>query len=154
MKLYLAGPLFTSAERAFNSQLSALLEAAGYEVWLPQDHEPRDLSAAAIFEKDLEGIQWSDIVIANMDGPDPDSGTCWECGYAYKKKPVIVYRTDFRAADDPAIGPYNLMLTQSADIRLEMPFKSLEEVAEALVQALAELGRQARTTVSTVTSTS
>ena len=38
-----------------------------------------------------------DIVVANMDGSDPDSGTSWECGYAYRKKPVILFRADFRA---------------------------------------------------------
>ena len=36
------------------------------------------------------------FVVANTDGPDPDSGTSWECGYAYRKKPVILFPTDFR----------------------------------------------------------
>ena len=28
-------------------------------------------------------IDWADMVVACMDGPDPDSGTAWECGYAH-----------------------------------------------------------------------
>ena len=55
------------------------------------------MTTKQIFNKDVEGIDWAEVVVANMDGPDPDSGTCWECGYAYRKKPVILFRTDFRA---------------------------------------------------------
>jgi nucleoside 2-deoxyribosyltransferase len=37
--------------------------------------------------------------MAMMDGPDPDSGTCWEVGYAYRsKKPIVQVRTDSREA--------------------------------------------------------
>jgi len=36
MKIYLAGPLFTEAERAFNLELAHLLEKEGHEVYLPQ----------------------------------------------------------------------------------------------------------------------
>jgi nucleoside 2-deoxyribosyltransferase len=48
-----------------------------------------------------------------MDGPDPDSGTCWECGSVWRRKPVILYRTDIRSVSDP-FGPCNLMLHQAA----------------------------------------
>src|SRR6202158_358831 len=126
MKIYLAGPLFTTAEQEFNRQLRDLLENAGHQVWLPQEHEPRERTAQAIFETDVAGLDASEVVVANMDGPDPDSGTCWECGYAYKKKPIIVFRTDFRAADEPGKAPYNLMLTESATARLDLAFADLE----------------------------
>jgi nucleoside 2-deoxyribosyltransferase len=85
---------------------------------------------AAIFEEDVRGIDWADVVVANMDGPDPDSGTCWECGYAYRKKPIVIFRTDFRvgyekrndahSAEEVGQAPYNLMLTESADLRLDL----------------------------------
>src|SRR2546428_5436297 len=122
MRIYLAGPLFTAAERSFNRRLRDLLEGLGYEVWLPQEHEPREKIAKQIFLTDVEGLEQSDVVVANMDGPDPDSGTCWECGYAYKRKPIIVYRTDFRASGDTSTTAYNLMLTESADVTLDLPF--------------------------------
>jgi nucleoside 2-deoxyribosyltransferase len=136
MKIYLAGPLFTTAERDFNVRLAALLREVGHLVWLPQDNEDRDFSAREIFEKDVEGIDWADAVVANMDGPDPDSGTCWECGYAYRKKPVIIFRTDFRTGDDPTKAPYNLMLTESANIHLNVPFTSTENLAKLIDDAL------------------
>ena len=40
MKIYLAGPLFTEAERAFNLELAHLLEKEGHEVYLPQHENP------------------------------------------------------------------------------------------------------------------
>jgi nucleoside 2-deoxyribosyltransferase len=113
-RLYLAGGLFTMAEREFNSRLAAACIERGFDVWLPQDHEPRTKTAKAIFDMDVEGIMWSDVVVANMDGGDPDSGTCWEVGFAYGKRPIICYRTDLRSASDFEGSPYNLMLSQSA----------------------------------------
>jgi nucleoside 2-deoxyribosyltransferase len=139
MKIYLAGPLFTTAERDFNLDLTRRLRRAGHEVWLPQEHEQRSKTAKEIFEKDVEGIDWAEAVVANMDGPDPDSGTCWECGYAYRKKPVIVFRTDFRAGDEPGKAPYNLMLTESATRRLDLAFAGMDDVARCIEQTLRDL---------------
>ena len=86
MKIYLAGPLFSTAERDFNAQLAKRLREKGHEVWLPQESEQLSMTPREIFEEDVRGLDWSEVVVANMDGPDPDLGTCWECGYAYGKK--------------------------------------------------------------------
>jgi len=94
MRIYLAGPLFTTAERDFNARLAEMLRARGHKVWLPQELEQHQLNTKAIFQKDVEGIDWCEVVVACMDGPDPDSGTCWECGYAYGKKRILLFRTD------------------------------------------------------------
>jgi nucleoside 2-deoxyribosyltransferase len=127
-KIYLAGPLFSLAEQNFNADLARFLESEGFEVWLPQEHEPRDQTARAIFEMDVAAIDWADMVVACMDGPDPDSGTAWECGYAYAKgKPVICYRTDFRITGDTEGAPYNLMLSESAAARFETSFRTKPE---------------------------
>jgi nucleoside 2-deoxyribosyltransferase len=124
-KIYLAGPLFTLAEQDFNAELARFLEGQGFEVWLPQEHEPRSKTAKAIFDMDVEALDWADIVVACMDGPDPDSGTAWECGYAYAKgKPIVGYRTDFRIGGDTQGAPYNLMLSESATVRFEIPFRT------------------------------
>ena len=139
MKIYLAGPLFTTAEQEFNRQLRDLLENAGHQVWLPQEHEPRERTAQAIFETDVAGLDASEVVVANMDGPDPDSGTCWECGYAYKKKPIILFRTDFREAGDVHGSPFNLMLSASAAKVILAPLASVEDLANRIASALAEL---------------
>src|SRR5271155_3674687 len=124
-KIYLAGPLFTLAEQRFNADLARFLESRGFAVWLPQDHEPRHNTARAIFQMDVAALDHADLVVACMDGPDPDSGTAWECGYAFAKgKPVVCYRTDFRISGDTKGAPYNLMLSESAAARFEVPFRT------------------------------
>jgi nucleoside 2-deoxyribosyltransferase len=124
-KIYLAGPLFTVAEQNFNAALARFLERDSFEVWLPQEHEPRRKTAKAIFKMDVEAIDWADLVVACMDGPDPDSGTAWECGYAFAKgKPIVCYRTDFRISGDAKGVPYNLMLSESATAHFEVPLKT------------------------------
>lgn len=139
MKIYLAGPLFTAAEQEFNRRLRDLLEKAGHSVWLPQEHEPRERTARAIFETDVAGLDASEVVVADMDGADPDSGTCWECGYAYRKKSIILFRTDFREAGDVPGSSFNLMLSASADKVILAPLASVEDLAGRIVSALAEL---------------
>jgi nucleoside 2-deoxyribosyltransferase len=136
MRIYLAGPLFTAAERAFNVRLRELLVAAGHEVWLPQQHEPPNPTATAIFREDLKGLEWSEVLVANMDGLDPDSGTSWECGYAYQKKKIILFRTDFRGAGDAGLSPFNLMLSESADYTLLAPLETVEQLAGKLLPLL------------------
>jgi len=139
MKLYLAGPLFTAAEQEFNRQLAAAFIKADHEVWLPQEHEPRERTARAIFEEDLKGFDWAEVLVANMDGPDPDSGTCWECGYAFRRKLIILYRTDFRLAGDTHDTPFNLMMSESANALLMLPLASPEQVAERVCEELLKL---------------
>lgn len=138
MKLYFAGPLFTTPERVWNAEVTAGLRAAGNEVFLPQENEP-GLDAQGIFAADKAGIDWSDALIAIMDGPSPDSGTCWEVGYAFgTQKPSVLVRTDFRALAGIA-GEYSPMLTQAARIRLDLPTASTTEVVSAILEALARI---------------
>jgi nucleoside 2-deoxyribosyltransferase len=151
MKTYLAGPLFSAAERDFNMRLATLLRGMGHEVWLPQESEQESMTPQQIFDKDVEGVDWAEAVVANMDGADPDSGTCWECGYAYKKKYIVLFRTDFRvgyevrsdrhAMPDADKAPYNLMLTESADIRLDLFRADIDAVAAEIDAALNSLPR-------------
>lgn len=139
MKLYLAGPLFTAAERNFNVALRDALERAGHRVWLPQEREPRDKTPVSIFAMDLAGIEWADVVVACMDGPDPDSGTAWECGYAYAcKMPIVLFRTDFRGASD-GDAPFNLMLSASANVALTCDGMSVPAIAEKICHHLGRL---------------
>ena len=135
MKLYFAGPLFSGPERSWNAEVAAALRAAGHEVFLPQEQEPgRD--AAGIFAGDVGGIDWADCLVAMMDGSDPDSGTAWEVGYAFGKKPIVLVRTDHRVVGQSG---YNAMLTESATIRIDLPNASAPEVTGAILDALERL---------------
>lgn len=133
-KIYLAGPLFSSAEREWNVRLARLLETGGLEVWLPQEREPRELNANSIFFEDVKGIDWADAIVAIMDGPDPDSGTSWEVGYGWAKGKLIVQvRTDFRGTGEGNLAPYNIMLSESAHARFDLSFASVDKVAEVVL---------------------
>lgn len=142
VKVYLAAPLFTTGERMLNAGLTARLREAGHEVFLPQEQETSADAPDRIFRNDLAHLDWSDIVIGVVDGPDPDSGTAWEIGYAFAARhPVILLRTDFRGASDRGAS-YNLMLAQSAAVRIDLPIPTVDQAAEAVLEALAKLEDQ------------
>lgn len=130
MKIYWAAPLFNLAEVSFNQAAARELALLGHEVYLPQDHEPREKTGRAVFETDVVGINSSEVVVALLDGADPDSGTCWECGYAYGKKPVVVVRTNVRSGDDPELGPCNLMPWHGCTYRIRAREIGAADVAE------------------------
>ncbi|WFN34131.1 nucleoside 2-deoxyribosyltransferase [Methanogenium sp. S4BF] len=117
-RVYLAAPLFSEAERAYNRSVAALLREHLFSVHLPQ--ECGDSSAersaehtACIFTENLAALSQADLVVAVIDGADADSGTAWEMGYAYAQGiPVIAVRTDFRQAG--VSERVNLMLEEAA----------------------------------------
>jgi nucleoside 2-deoxyribosyltransferase len=113
--IYIAGPLFTAAERDFNLRLaSAVRMASGDDVFLPQEACADCKGPEEIFRKCIGGINNSRLVLALLDGPDSDSGTCFEAGYAYANKiPLVGILTDFRRrGEDHGL---NLMLSRGCD---------------------------------------
>jgi nucleoside 2-deoxyribosyltransferase len=120
VRLYLAAPLFSEAEKRFNLYLRDQINRSGYETYLPQEQGEEARHRAkkddkAVFFRHIQALNKVDAVVAVCDGPDADSGTAWEAGYACAMgTPVIVLRTDSRT-----IGPgrsVNLMLEQSSEV--------------------------------------
>jgi nucleoside 2-deoxyribosyltransferase len=142
VKLYLAGSLFTQAERRWLRELAGALRAVGHDVFLPQDEAEPAMERGdpgAAFEVNRAGIDACDAVVAVLEGADPDSGTAWECGYAFASgRPVLVVRTDVRSGEDAGL---NLMLRRSAAGVIEQPAgdERLEPLVETLARALAAL---------------
>jgi nucleoside 2-deoxyribosyltransferase len=148
MRLYIAGPLFTKAERFWNAQLARHLSAAGHSVFLPQDEVKAiaSLNAHRIFQIDVDGVRRAEAVVAILDGADPDSGTSFECGVAYALGiPIVAVRSDFRGGGDALPGQnlatVNLMLSQAATAIVSMPdpVASLEAIAREILSALEPL---------------
>jgi nucleoside 2-deoxyribosyltransferase len=118
MKIYFAGPLFTQNERVWNKRIAARMEEldATLDIFMPQEvkidgkfNDPKKYGK--LFDILRTEIDKADAVVAILDGPDADSGTAWEVGYAFGKgRPVIGVRTDFRKNDD---GGLNVMLRRS-----------------------------------------
>jgi nucleoside 2-deoxyribosyltransferase len=141
LRIYLAGPLFTTAERDFNAAFADRLRAAGHDVWLPQDQELDAYNPDRIFRNDVDHIDWAEGVVGIMDGSDPDSGTAWEIGYAFAKgMPIVLLRTDFREwGGRTGDAPYNLMLTESATEHIELHAPTVDDAAGAVIEALSRV---------------
>lgn len=76
-----------------------------------------------IVRKNLEDIEKSDIIIANINsfrGAEPDSGTIFECGYAFAKgKIVIGYKKKLKSYVEEYIDELNVMPIIEDDLRYD-----------------------------------
>ena len=137
--IYVAGPLFSTAERNFNSELASHLQNGALGVFLPQDECNGFSDPADIYEKCIDGIRGASVLIAVLDGTDADSGTAWEMGYAVARGiPVIGIRTDFRRHGDD--GGLNLMLSRSCTGIIEISSLTGATVAEISQHILKAIG--------------
>ena len=110
MKIYFAGPLFTPSERRFIDECAAQLRAAGFDVFVPHEHElalDGTVTAERIFAKDWSALAEANAVLAVLDGPVIDDGTACEIGIFYglmrsdeSKKGIVGLVTDMRATRD------------------------------------------------------
>lgn len=84
MKLYLAGPMFTAADAAYNLALAGRLRLEGFEVFCPNESEPindktrTDVTARLIYDVDIGALEACNVVVCQVS---EDSGTNWEAGY-------------------------------------------------------------------------
>ena len=142
--IYFAGPLFTQAEQMWNLRLAEIIKTKGkdIEIFLPQQEGKKAITNgipdfSKIFRICIEGIDTSDIVVAILDGSDSDSGTCFECGYAFSKgKPIIGVRTDIRGGEDNGL---NAMLNHSCNsvvhyVSGEDIGKDMEKLARLIIE--------------------
>ena len=98
MKVYLASPFFNYVELQYVEEVEKILSDKGLEVFSPRLNEDRNEDtrqqswwSKQTFENDVKHIDWADCVVMLYHGGYSDSGTAWECGYAYATgKPVIV----------------------------------------------------------------
>ena len=131
---YIAAPLFSDAERAFNLTLADLLEPH-LAVYLPQRDGLllRDLRDAGedspetrrrIYAMDIDAIRACDVLLAVLDGPSVDDGVSFELGYAKcLGKTCVGLATDSRRAAGYFRNPM-------WDCALQTVFYSLPELLE------------------------
>jgi nucleoside 2-deoxyribosyltransferase len=110
VKIYFAGPLFTPYERGFIDECAAQLRAAGFDVFVPHEHElalDGTVTAERIFAKDWAALSEANAILAILDGPMIDDGTACEIGIFYglmrsdeSKKGIVGLVTDLRATRD------------------------------------------------------
>ncbi len=103
-KIYIAGPdVFEPDSIARGKSLVALCKKYDYEGLYPLDNvvdfsQGKQKIAQDIFDANARMIEKADVVIANLNafrGKEADSGTVWECGFAYGLgKKVYAYMSD------------------------------------------------------------
>ena len=99
--IYMAGPLFNEGDRYSNQVNSDALRKAGYATFLPQevviDKDSSKLVKDACFFMDFKAINLCQIVVANCNGIEIDSGTAAEIGMCYAlNKKIYAYKSDVR----------------------------------------------------------
>jgi nucleoside 2-deoxyribosyltransferase len=131
-RIYLAGPLgYSEAGRHFHDTvLVPFVRGLGYEVldpWALTDQRkidaveqmppgPARRDAWRVLSREIGAnnrgaIDAADAVVAVLDGPDVDSGTAAEIGYAFARgKLVVGYRGDFRVSADNEGSLVNLQV--------------------------------------------
>lgn len=100
-RIYMAGPLFNEGDRYTNQHNSDALRTVGYTTFLPQEvvitNKSSELVKAACFYMDLKAIRLCDVLLANCNGLEIDSGTAAEIGLGYGlNKRMILYKSDVR----------------------------------------------------------
>ncbi len=99
--VYMAGPLFNEGDRFVNQNNSDMLRKNGFTTFLPQEivitNKSSELVKAACFFMDLKAIKLCDVLLANCNGIEIDSGTAAEIGLGYGlNKKMVVYKSDVR----------------------------------------------------------
>lgn len=118
IKVYLAAPLFSPAERERNRHLRDQIATIG-NVFLPQedgelifdllrDGVPLEEAKARIFSSDIKAITDADVLVIVLDGRSIDEGACFELGYAFcLGKTCVGLKTDARSllafGDNPMV---------------------------------------------------
>lgn len=98
MKIYLASPFFDNEERARVKLVKHILRSKGFEVFVPMEHKVENAEAisnfewgSAVFKMDKNAIHSCDVMVVLYDGLYSDTGTAWECGYAFANNiPVVM----------------------------------------------------------------
>lgn len=141
MKVYIAGPLFSSAERAFNLRVDRFLKRMGFETFLPQrdgllmsnllrEGVAEQEAGRRIFAKDVEEIRSSDVILFVMDGRVPDEGACIEVGIGFALgKECVGFKTDTRSLSR---GTDNPMITGALRGRVARSFTELRKLMASL----------------------
>ena len=131
MKIYLAGPdVFRPDVAEWAESVRELCRRYGFEPLLPVDHSEK--TPAKMFQANIDLIRKAQIVAANLDpfrGPEPDSGTAFELGYALAlgkkicgyvtRLETVAQRVDAAENRSESPAPYGDKLTDRNGLMIE-----------------------------------
>lgn len=125
-KVYLAGPFFDDQQLTLIKQVEQSLAdnptvGSFFSPRLGAEDSAEDVGSArwakATFDEDIKEINQAQVVVAILDYPhgNPDSGTAFEIGYAWRQGlPIVLLLTNEGVA-------VNIMLSQAATAFLTNP---------------------------------
>jgi len=114
--IYIAGPLFSDAEKNTNEAMCSIVERY-CDVFLPQrdgylipDLIKRGMTVenaySYVFNRDVEAVRKADALIINLDGRTVDEGAAFELGLSFALNKICVgYRTDVRTLLQWGLNP-------------------------------------------------
>lgn len=149
-RIYLAGPLFSEAERSWHhntkqhlqtlaAQQGTMLEVVWpYELITPEEMEALgERARPEIFQRCKQSLEGADILVALLDGTQVDDGTAWEIGYFFANRsasqPIIGVRTDFRAAGESSTAVVNAMIEMACCRIVRSTPELLSEITSRLL---------------------
>ena len=105
-RIYFAAPQFTPYARSFVAEHAQLLRDRGMDVYVPRARarvEARRLTPEGIFDQDYAALRGSNVLVALLDGTQPDDGVALELGLFYgllrgdsSKRGILGFMTDSR----------------------------------------------------------
>ena len=138
MKVYLASPFFNEKENKIYESVIDSLRNDRHDVFVPKEHEipnawalPNAVWGENVFAVDILGIQKCDVVVVLNFGMYSDSGTAWECGYAYALGKKVI---NVLCGDDDT---YSLMMLNGCNtyIKLEDFYNCfLESLVDEIIE--------------------
>lgn len=97
MNVYLASPFFNAEQRETMQTVLDTLRRYKLNVYAPYEHSienawglPNPIWGQRVFTEDVKAIDNSESVVVIDWGMDSDTGTAWECGYAYAKQKTVI----------------------------------------------------------------
>lgn len=147
MRIYLAGPLFSEAERAWMKTIQQRILSQALDpdstvqvIWPYELLSNDDIAALGnragqeIFARCKSELESADVLVACLDGTQVDDGTAWEIGYFFRHREgnahrsIIGIRTDARNAGETKTSVVNAMIENSCDLIVS----SVEDLIRAL----------------------
>jgi nucleoside 2-deoxyribosyltransferase len=159
MKVYIAGPdVFRPDAPDWAEVVRARCRALGLEALIPLDGDA--ITPAGIYASNIDMIRAADVVIANLNpfrGVEPDSGTCFEVGFAlaldkrvvgYLRSPELL-RDRVARLQGRALEEYGDVVLDADGLRVEnfglplnlmlaVPLQLVEGLEQALQAVLAD----------------
>ncbi|KJE49683.1 MULTISPECIES: nucleoside 2-deoxyribosyltransferase [unclassified Acidiplasma] len=135
--IYISAPLFNEMEVEFNNKVDAFVRNLGFTTYLPQRDGGEDEkllrnpelypeASRRVFERDVQALKNSRILLMLIDGRVPDEGACVELGMAYAYNKICIgFQTDIRKFSGMQ---NNLMIDYSFTYNIAHTWDELREI--------------------------